>query len=386
MAVDYFHDRFVVQGQDLRIINGGNEYFDVLLEMIRTAKQEFHLQTYIFENDKTGQLILAELVKAAGRGVRIYLLLDDFGSNSFKSIGFQLLTKAGIECRFFGSYRHLRNLYWGRRLHHKVIVADKQKALIGGINISDHYSGLGESAAWMDFALYMEGNRCLELADICKTLWEQKFNIRLRFKATTVEKKIISILQHDYFRRKRHIHDAYLKAIRQSGKEVIIFASYFMPGRRLRLALAKSADKGVRIRIVVQGVSDIYFSKYATQFFYRFCHRHHIELYEWKSTVLHAKVAVVDNSWLTIGSYNLNHLSAYASIELNVAVNDAAMSTAFAAHLTQLIESQTNKVPKNDSGFAFYKQLRNLIAFMVLRWGFRLLYLLLITHKRLFKN
>lgn len=171
----------------------------------------------------------------------------------------------------------------------------------------------------------------------------------------------VKILRNDWLKQKNEICNAYINALRKADKEVIIVGSYFLPGRRLSNALKKAARNGVKIKIIFSGVSDLPIVMWATNFLYSSLLRQGIELLEWKKSVLHGKLALVDNNWTTIGSFNLNHLSSYGSIEMNVEINSSEFCNTFTTHL-QKIMSQCEKITPETH------QLKNGIATQLKNW------------------
>jgi cardiolipin synthase len=335
---------------EIRLVHSGNDYFETLENLIHQAKHSLHLQTYIFDEDETGKNIANSLKAAASRGVKIHMMLDGYGSKSLSRKFSKDLRSSGIRLRYFAPFFSSQNIYFGRRLHHKVIVADKNTALIGGINIADKYHGSATETGWLDYAILIKGSICQEVDNIClhtygrKLIWKQK-------KAKKIPKQILSdelisvrIRENDRLRRKNQISASYLQAIQNAKKSIYITGSYFLPGTRLRKALIRAAKHGVEVHLIMAGVSDVPVFQSATRWLYDLLFRNGIKIYEWEKSVLHGKVAVVDGNWATIGSFNLNHLSAYGSIELNIDVLDEQFSKSFQLHLKSVIETGCKQV------------------------------------------
>ncbi len=326
---------------EVRLVQSGDDYFNKLTQIIAGAQHELHIQTYIFENDDTGNGIAAALIKAAQRGVKIFVLLDSYGSSSFKDKAPELL-KNNIRLRFFAPLFTYKNIYFGRRLHHKIIVADGAVALIGGINIADKYKGTATEKAWLDYAVLLRGDVCKQLQKICTDFY---YHSRSKRKSNTphpteiINKIPVKINQNDWLNYKNEISISYLRSINNAKTEIIIFGSYFLPGYLFRRALKKASKRGVNIKILISGISDVTLIKYATRYMYSFLFKHNIEIYEWPHSVMHGKAAVVDGQWSTVGSYNINWLSAYSSIEMNVAVPDAAFSSQFSSHVHDILSN-----------------------------------------------
>ncbi|MES1217809.1 MAG: phospholipase D-like domain-containing protein, partial [Bacteroidota bacterium] len=139
------------------LIRGGKEYFDTLVRLINTAKESIHIQSYIFDDDTTGSMIADALKKACERKVEVYVLADGYASQVMSKSFIKDLKKAGIHFRFFEPFFKSTHFYFGRRMHHKISVFDARYALVGGVNIADRYNDLQGKPAWLDFAIYAEG-------------------------------------------------------------------------------------------------------------------------------------------------------------------------------------------------------------------------------------
>src|SRR5687767_2679516 len=153
---------------EVKLIKGGLEFFQLLKELIDQAKQTIYFQIYIFDNDPTGREIANALKAAAERGVRVYLLIDAYASKNLSGSFVDDLKVSGINFRWFKSSFYGKKFYLGRRLHHKVIVVDSTKSLVCGLNISDKYNDTPESVAWLDWALYTKGAASAKLEQVCK--------------------------------------------------------------------------------------------------------------------------------------------------------------------------------------------------------------------------
>ncbi|MEY8021398.1 phosphatidylserine/phosphatidylglycerophosphate/cardiolipin synthase family protein [Muriicola sp. SD30] len=305
----------------IELVHSGKDYFHRLEKIIEKAQKEIHLQTYIFENDSTGNRIAALLKKAAQRKVKVYVLLDAYGCAALPDSYVHDLVQHGISLRFFSPLFSWNNFYLGRRMHHKVVVADGKTALIGGINIADKYHGTTESEPWLDYALQLYCPAAVDLQNLCKDyFFKQRSSKKVNPVLHLVNKARVGILQNDWLKSKTEVCDAYTNAILHAEKEIVIVGSYFLPGRRIAKALKKASEKGIKIIVVLAGVSDVPLVHKAATYLYSSFLQHDIQVYEWNRSVLHGKAAVVDKKWATIGSFNLNSLSCYGSIEMNVEV------------------------------------------------------------------
>lgn len=333
--------------EKLTLVHSGADYFLRAKNMILNAQSEIHLQMYIFEVDTTGIEIINALKEAALRDVKIFILLDGYGSYSFPNAIIKELILLGINIRFFSPFFSGNNFYIGRRLHHKIITVDGTIALIGGINISNNYKGTATEKPWLDYAIMIESNNTAkQLQQLCQNIYF-KYKRTKRIKLPSVfyldKETTVSILQNDWLKRNKEIAMAYVKSIQKAQKEIIIVGCYFLPGRRLTKVLKKAAKRGVKIKLILSGISDIPFMQRATSYLYASLLQNNIELYEWNTSVLHGKVALADAKWTTIGSFNLNHLSSFGSIETNVAIESAQFTKTLASDLNNVI-SQCEKI------------------------------------------
>jgi cardiolipin synthase len=327
--------------KNIALVHSGEDYFSRLERIILESKSEIHLQTYILDFDKTGKKIIEALKKAAAKNVKIYILLDGFGSFSFPEKAIEDLNKIGVDIRLFSPFFSANSLYIGRRLHHKLVVADSKIAMIGGINIADKYHGTEKTAPWLDYAVEInDENIAKPLQELCRDIYFKKRIIRRKKIEATFENdsiNSISVLQNDWLKRKNEIFKAYTNKINTAEKEIVILSSYFLPGKKLINALKKASQKGVKIKLILSGISDVPMARRASCHLYSKLLRHNIELYEWKKTILHGKIAVIDSNWTTIGSFNLNNLSSFASIEMNVAINSEEFAKDYLIHLNDII-------------------------------------------------
>ena len=339
----------------VKLIHGGKEYFELLLDLINKATESIHLQAYIYDDDETGALIAVALKAAAKRNVSVYLLADGYASRVMSQKFIDELRASGIHFRFFGAFFKNKYLYFGRRMHHKVFVSDAKYALTGGINIANRYNDMPDRPAWIDFSLYAEGEIARELCILCWKTWndfpakmgitpcEEKQPV---FDFKKSETSRVRMRRNDWVRRKNEISETYIEIFTNARSHITILCSYFLPGKLIRDLLRSAAKRGVEINVIIAGPSDIMLAKHAERWLYDWLLRHNIKLYEYQAAVLHAKVAVCDSEWLTIGSYNINNISAYASIELNVDVHDKDFAFGVEQALQNIIQNKCTALTK----------------------------------------
>ncbi|MCC6684218.1 MAG: hypothetical protein IT247_04015 [Bacteroidia bacterium] len=332
-------------GNKITLLQSGDGFFVQLLQLIYNSREWIHMQTYILEEDATGNEVLHALIDAAHRGIKVYLITDGYGTKLTAST-IKKLRASGVFYRNFSPVRWMRV---GKRLHHKVVVTDEGKALVGGINIADKYRGKLNEKPWLDFAVLIEGEACNEIREVCEHLWQRRFR-RIHFKHSALKPVItegaipVSLSVNNWYLRKSEVSGAYEQIIYSAKEELLIVASYFLPGKSIRKALAQAAARGVKITVLLSGISDVPSVNRATHYLYDWLLRNKITIYEWCPSVLHGKLMIADKEWFTVGSYNINRLSDYGSIELNMHVHHAATAVEVQHTIETLIAQGAEKV------------------------------------------
>lgn len=336
-----------VPGNSVVLLEGGSMFFSALVRAIESALEEIHLESYIFENDHTGRRVANALCDAARRGVRVHVLVDGFGGRSFVATLMSELVSAGVqvlvyrrEIRAFSLRRHRL-----RRLHRKVCVVDAQLAFVGGINIVDDILPNGPPHPRHDYAVQVQGPLVREIVASARRLWwlVSWASLRRRREPSPVPRSgpvqpvagpvRAAFLIRDNLRHRRDIEDAYLDAIAGAQSEIVIASAYFFPGRQFRQALTDAARRGVRVILILQGLSDHPVLAYASRALYPYFLSCGVRLFEYGQGILHAKVAVVDSRWATVGSSNIDPFSLLLAREANVMVEDEPFASQLRASL-----------------------------------------------------
>jgi len=342
-------------GHDITLLEGGASYFPSLLDALDNSRFEIRLETYIFNFDATGEKVAAALVRAAQRGVAVYLVMDGIGTAEIPQSWELQFKQAGVQwCRFspLGRLGLLIPGRW-RRMHRKLCVVDSRVAFCGGINILDDHYDLNhgpQDSPRFDFAVRVMGPLVLDIHAAVLQFWVRlqvtRQLERLRFRGVRAalqgQVKLAPIQQgtaaglvlRDNLRNRNRIERAYRKAIGEARRDVLIANAYFLPGAKIRRALMNAARRGVRVRLLLQGRYEYFMQYHAARPVYGALLAAGVEIYEYQSGFLHAKVAVVDGHWATVGSSNLDPLSLQLAREANVVVDDIA----FAADLGQRLE------------------------------------------------
>ncbi|MBI3221270.1 MAG: phospholipase [Bacteroidetes bacterium] len=333
---------------NVQLIQGGKDFFSFLTKLVEEAKLSIYFQIYIFDEDETGKAVAASLCAAAARGVVVNLLVDGYASQKLSDPFVQSLKEAGIRFRWFNSFIKNNRNYLGRRLHHKVIVIDEQKAFVCGLNISNRYNDTAENQAWLDWAAYTEGEVASALTKICQRRAKISSGIASIKTTTVLGTCAIKVNVNDWVNLQSAITRSYRQMMQQARTDVIIMSPYFLPGTTFRKLMRRAAKRGVTIQLILTGISDVPLAKYAERHLYHWLLKHSIQIYEYKSTVLHGKLATCDEEWTTVGSYNINNLSAYASIELNLEIKDKQFALSTKERLTKIMQDDCTPITLED--------------------------------------
>ena len=347
-------------GNRVQLLEGGGEFFPALLQAIAAARQEIRLETYIFADDETGRQVAAALAGAARRGVRVHVLVDGFGSSGFMvSLGRTLLA-AGVQVLVFrpevSRFRLRRHRL--RRLHRKLACIDARLAFVGGINIVDDIDAPGLILPRHDYAVRLEGPLLDPLHQTMYRLWQLVRWTKLGRRPRKAARPAVvaescgevnaAFVLRDNLRHRRDIEDAYLRAIVAAKEEVILANAYFLPGRRFRRALMAASRRGVKVVVLLQGRVEYLLVHFASHALYGQLLDAGVRIFEYQPGFLHAKVAVIDGSWATVGSSNIDPFSLLLAREANLVVRNKSFAGQLRASLEQAMNRGAREVERED--------------------------------------
>ncbi len=324
------------EGNRLTLLRSGAEYFPALEAAIEAAQYTVHLETYIFADDAAGRRIAGALLAAAARGVRADVIVDGFGSKRFLGRLADVLAAGDVRVLVFRPDIYPWNFgrHRLRRMHRKLAVIDGRVAFVGGINIIDDMHTPGHTPPRFDYAVRVEGPVLESVREQAEQLWtltawanlrqEWAFGPSASARPGSVEQGFqrAAFLARDNFRHRSDIEDAYLEAIEAAEQEIVIASAYFFPGRRFRRALTQAAARGVRVVLLLQGRVEYVLLHYASRALYGALLDAGVEIQEYTRSFLHAKVAVVDGQWATVGSSNIDPFSLLLGREANIVADD----------------------------------------------------------------
>ncbi|HMP93945.1 MAG TPA: phosphatidylserine/phosphatidylglycerophosphate/cardiolipin synthase family protein [Phnomibacter sp.] len=328
-------------GNQVVLLPGGAAYFERVAWLINNAQHSLHVQVYILGNDATGHQVVNGLVEAANRGVAVYLVLDKFASQHLPAKTILMLRQAGVRFRWFGAFFYNQYFYFGRRLHHKVLVADGCKAITGGINLADRYNDVDDIPAWLDWGVYIEGPAAAAMEVVCLKIWNRIFTRKERkifptpaqLPVQSTGPVYVRVRRNDWLNRKVQITRSYVEMLNLAQHRVCMISPYFLPSRQLCKRMQRAVKRGVQVQVITPGKSDVWVAKQAERYLYPMLLKYGVRIYEYQPRILHGKLSIYDGKWVTIGSYNINNISATASVELNVDVLDKPFAQQVQAQL-----------------------------------------------------
>ncbi|MCB4364107.1 cardiolipin synthase ClsB [Hydrogenophaga taeniospiralis] len=408
-------------GHQLLLLEGGETLFPALVEAMDTARRVVHLETYIFEFAGSALSVAQALERAARRGVLVRLVVDGVGTPQVPPEWRRRFDAAGVRWRVYAPLGRLGLLIpssW-RRLHRKLCVVDGTVGFCGGINIIDDQDdvALGRlTAPRLDYSLRVAGPLVADMVETMEQLWWRLQAVRKarqrefmaawdalretlpvgdfsrllqRFEAHSgsafghgepltgagegafhfgVDDARACLLLRDNVSHRHDIERAYLKAIGEARQDVVIVNAYFIPGRKLRRALTMAAARGVRVRLLLQGRYEHFLQYHAARPVYQRLLSAGIEIHEYAPSALHAKVAVVDRRWATVGSTNLDPLSLLLAREANVMTTDRRFASQLHEHLEALLQRSGQTLSARALGQRPWRQrVLDRLAFGVMR-------------------
>ena len=350
--------------ENLRLFQGGLAYFPALIEDIDSAVSWVQMETYLFDTFGAGADVADALMRAARRGVTVQVLVDGVGTHPLPPEWQEKIRSSGVQWCVYSplasGWSILKPLNW-RRLHRKLCVVDQRIMFCGGINVLDDFHDPNHGSLTeprFDFAISSTGSLAIDAAEAVTLLWwrvQAGYSARQRhlsaaweeFKAagyggrttgalapasSTETQGLIptahaALVLRDNLRNRSSIEKSYLKAIGRARHDIIIANAYFLPGGKLRRALTGAARRGVKVTVLLQGKYEYFMQYHASRPVFDALLKEGVEIHAYAKSFLHAKVAVIDSHWATVGSSNLDPLSLLLAREANVVIEGAAFAT-----------------------------------------------------------
>jgi cardiolipin synthase len=374
-----------VANNDIVLLETGQELFPAMVSAIDAARHDILFETYIFAEDEVARGIEAALIRAAGRGVKVRVLVDWFGTGHRSCCRrAEAFAVAGVHYRVFNPW-FKRGI---SRTHRKITVVDGEVAFVGGININDDMLCDYEPhrplpAPRWDFAVRVRGPLVAQIEFEAKAQWMRAGRLDLfsriglyreTRRAPPTEGALpmrAAFVVRDNLRNRRTIQRAYLQAIGQAKKSVLLANPYFAPGRKFREALARAAQRGVDVTLLI-GVGEFRMQDAVARSFYPKLLASGIRVVEYRKTQLHAKIAVVDDDWSTVGSSNCDGLSLFMNQEANIVVRNTAFARAVRAHIERGVADGEPVRMEDFVGIGWVRRMRYEMAYLLYKLTMRI--------------
>lgn len=337
-----------MQGTDWKFFLSSKEAWEGMYEACAQAEQSIDFEQFIFLNDDISNRFVELFIKKAGEGVRVRLLLDAAGSYPLLISGIpKRLRKAGVETRFFNTispWRIVRLPIWIHRDHRKVMVVDSKVAFVGGVGIGDSMS------AWRDTQVKVTGSVVHDIEQAFYYMWwiagKDRF---VRAKEPRQTEDGYTVITNSPRFRQRFIHKTLIEVIRSAEKYVYLTTPYFVPDQKFLRVLRLAAKRKVEVKILVPYRSDHPYVDLAANYYFRKALKSGVKFYWYMPEMLHAKTVVVDDSWASIGSSNIDNLSSLFNYELNLVSVDRGFIAELKGHFLQDIQ-RSHEITKDEWG------------------------------------
>ncbi|HWI83515.1 cardiolipin synthase ClsB [Ramlibacter sp.] len=355
-----------IEGNDIRLLENGEEFFPRVFACIANAQREVVLETFILFEDKVGLQLHEALVAAARRGVQVDVTIDGFGSPDLSDRFIGSLVEAGVRMHVFepGTRLFGKRLNVLRRMHRKIVVVDGAVAFVGGINYSaDHLADFGPQAK-QDYSVEIRGPLVADIHRFThaalaqgqryqrvRQWWRRRKHLRSTPDSLPrLGSAAAMFVVRDNTEHMSDIERHYRIAIRAARHRIVIANAYFFPGYRFMKELRRAARRGVDVRLILQGEPDMAIVKTAAGMLYHHLLAAGVRIYEYRDRPLHGKVALMDDEWATVGSSNLDPLSLALNLEANVIIRDGAFNAHLYERLDCLMRNSCHQIEREAIG------------------------------------
>ncbi len=336
-------------GNRLHVLRGGSEAYPEMIEAIDAAERSVLMESYIFNADRVGRMFAEALLAAAWRGVSVNLIVDGFGTLGIPSSFFAKMADAGVQILVYRSMAPWRRSFGlSRRNHRKLLVVDGCVGFTGGMNIGDAWLPQDQGGqGWHDIHVRVEGPAVRDMASLSVATWHNQTGRVLDARVHLPEvpesgEAVVGVIGSRERKKRRAIRHTYLHAIKRARRYIYIANAYFLPDAGFRRALRNAVRRGVDVRVMVPRTGDVWLVQLASQALFGRLLRAGVKVLAWEGAVLHAKTAVVDDQWATIGSFNIDHRSLTFNLEANITTVDercvAALRRVFEQDMSRCTE------------------------------------------------
>lgn len=359
-------------GNRFRLMDSSEQYFERLIEAIDAARSCVLLEMYLVESGAVAARFIEAFVRAAGRGVGVWIVLDGFGSMGLRRPDRERLRDAGVELRFYNLVSLRKKLHNFLRDHRKLMIVDGQVAFIGGVGLTDEFGMAGPAGTpWRDLVVEIAGPVVSDWQQAFARTWQRTGSalplpapINDPLGGETALGRVV--LSEAWYR--SALANAVARRIGVANRRAWIMSAYFVPSRRFRKALRRAARRGVDVRLVVPGpLTDHPWVRHAARRFYGKLLRNGVRIFEYQPRVLHAKMTICDD-WVSVGSSNLDRWSFKWNLEANQEIEDRGFADAAAAVFVKDCGASLELSPEHWPKRAWVDRLQERLAGLLDRW------------------
>jgi cardiolipin synthase A/B len=387
-AEEEISGRPLMAGNKVTLLDDGPMTMRAMMDAIRSARDHINLETYIIEDDEVGRALAGLLIEKQRAGVMVNLIYDSVGALGTPREYFEHLRAAGVNVLEYHPINPLAARGdWdiNQRDHRKILVVDGRVAFTGGVNISRVYGKSSvpgarrpppkdaQEAVWRDTHMRIEGPAVAEFQRMFLDTWQRKsagapppaaYFPPLR----PMGKALVRAIGSTPDNADHAIYQAYLSAFTHAGERIHLTTAYFVPDRRVLEAVIAAARRGVAVKIVFPSMSDVGLILHAGRSYYDELLAAGIRIYERRAAVLHAKTAVIDGVWSTIGSTNLDMRSFLHNDEINAVILDVDFAARMEALFQRDLRESDEITPERWRERGWRQRLREWLARLFEYW------------------
>jgi cardiolipin synthase A/B len=363
-------------GCEVTVLYEGRDTYPAMLAAIAGAQRSISMETYILAADAAGDVFKAALMERARAGVKVRLIYDAVGSFGLPGVWVDDMRQGGCEVIDFNPIAPWRRRFrLSHRDHRKIIVIDDEVAFTGGLNIANEYAAEADGGGgWHDMHCRVTGPIVLDLARMFRRTWLRvggSYFPPIASAGTAPAGRgtsFVRLIDNTLRRQRANVRRAYLHVIRNAREHVLLQNAYFLPDRGVRRAMTRAARRGIDVRIIVPGHSDVRVIAWAGLYILRKLARHGVRVFRWRGVMMHAKTAVVDATWSTIGSYNFDAMSRFYNLESTVEILDPDVGKIMVANFERDV---ANCDPYDDTAWAqlpWWKKALAWLSYRLRRW------------------
>jgi cardiolipin synthase len=365
------------QGCEVTVLRDGDETYPAMLSAMQSAQRSICLETYILASDTTGDRFKAVLIERARAGIAVRLIYDAVGSFGLPGAWVDEMRDVGIEVIDFNPIAPWRRRFrLSHRDHRKILVVDDAVAFTGGLNISNDYAAVADGGVgWHDMHCRVTGAIVVDLARMFRRTWIRaggSYYPPLPPNATSLAhsagRSFVRLLDNTRRRQRAVVRRAYIHVMRAAKRSVLIENAYFLPDRGIRRQLAAAVRRGVDVQVIVPGRSDVRVIEWASLYVMRALAKQGIKIRRWRGVMMHAKTAVVDALWSTIGSYNFDAMSRFNNLEVTVEILDDGVAGALVKTFERDIDNSDQYEADSWAKLPWYTKAMAWFCFRLRRW------------------